>query len=41
MADAPISYGIVAGVFIFLGGLLFAMRAKRQSKKIGFRSDSI
>ncbi|HEX9319636.1 MAG TPA: hypothetical protein VF884_11940 [Nitrososphaeraceae archaeon] len=28
MADAPLTYGIVIGTFIFLGGLLFAMRAK-------------
>ncbi len=29
MADSLMSYGIAAGVFIFLGALLFALRARR------------
>lgn len=28
MADSLLTYGIVIGVFIFLGSLLFAIRAK-------------
>ncbi len=28
MADAPLTYGIVIGVFIGLGAILFAARAK-------------
>jgi hypothetical protein len=28
LADAPLTYAIVIGTFIFLGGLLFATRAK-------------
>ena len=31
MADAPISYGLVIGVFIGLAMICFAARAKRQS----------
>ena len=31
MADAPLTYGIVIGVFIGLGAILFAARAKRLS----------
>jgi hypothetical protein len=33
MADAPLTYGIVIGVFIGLGVILFAARAKRYSSK--------
>lgn len=33
MADAPVTYGIVIGVFIGLGAILFAARAKRYSSK--------
>jgi hypothetical protein len=33
MADAPLTYGIVIGVFIGLGAILFAARAKRYSSK--------
>ncbi len=28
MADSLLAYGIVTGVFVFLGALLFATRAK-------------
>jgi len=31
MADAPLTYGIVIGVGIGLGAILFAARAKRLS----------
>ena len=31
MADAPLTYGIVIGVFVGLGAILFAARAKRLS----------
>ena len=31
MADAPISYGIVAAVFIAFGAICFAARTKRLS----------
>lgn len=33
MADAPLTYGIVIGVFIGLDVILFAARAKRYSSK--------
>jgi hypothetical protein len=33
MADAPLTYGIVIGVFIGLGVILFAARAKRYSSQ--------
>jgi hypothetical protein len=33
MADAPLTYGIVIGVFIGLGVILFAARAKRHSSQ--------
>lgn len=33
MADAPLTYGIVVGVFIGLGVILFAARAKRHSSQ--------
>jgi len=33
VADAPLTYGIVIGVFIGLGMILFAARAKRYSKQ--------
>jgi len=38
MADAPLTYGIVIGVFIGLGAILFAARAKRYSSKKEFLS---
>ena len=31
MADAPLTYGIVIGVGVGLGAILFAARAKRYS----------
>jgi hypothetical protein len=33
MADAPLTYGIVIGVFIGLGVILFAARAKRYASR--------
>jgi len=33
MTDAPLTYGIVIGVGIGLGAILFAARAKRHSSK--------
>jgi hypothetical protein len=33
MADAPLTYGIVIGVFIGLGVILFATRAKRYASR--------
>jgi hypothetical protein len=39
MADAPLTYGIVIGVFIGLGVILFAARAKRYSSKTKTQAD--
>jgi hypothetical protein len=40
MADAPLTYGIVMGVFIGLGVILFAARAKRYSGKTETHADT-
>jgi hypothetical protein len=39
MADAPISYGLVIGVFIGLAMISFAARAKRLSGRKEFHPD--
>jgi hypothetical protein len=40
MADAPLTYGIVTGVFIALGAILFAARAKRYSSQKQYERDT-
>jgi hypothetical protein len=40
MADAPISYALIIGVFIGLAMIYFAARAKRLSGKKEFHADT-
>jgi hypothetical protein len=40
IADAPLTYGIVISVFIGLGVILFAARAKRYSSKTETHADA-